>query len=635
MMVSFDLAAVALSLTLIVLFCLGRSFPGKTNIIYIIIIVLTLLSALFNFISTYSKTSGSNVPVWFNYFTNILYLIFFNYLNIMFFAYVVTLTKGNNVSGADRLLTLIAALADFLLIVTAPLNGFVFTISAEGVYSRGPGMIIVYSIAVTIFIADLVLYVMYHRRLNRTQSIAVFLFIAIIVASAILQFNIQGLYIAHFVIALVEVLIYVYLQNPYTYLCRLSLCYNGTAFHESVDGNIVGGKPFCVVAFEPDEFGYIENVFGSNVTDELAYKLGKLLIERFGRTRVFHFGNCCFALKIHGERAKGERAAKQIRTFFKAPVTIANNSFHLTPRMCIVRFPDFVRSADDVRAAIDYTLGSEKKAGENDIEATSKSLTARRRKTNILHIMKRALAEDGFEVFYQPIYGVDDGGFVLAEALLRLKDEELGYVSPEEFIPIAECNGMIVRIGEFVVESVCKFLTSEHAQKLGIRTIAVNLSFVQCMQVNLADSLIAIMKRYGVSGNRINFEITETTGNTNLEVLTRNMNKLIAYGCSFAVDDYGTGFSTAKYLVSLPVDMVKIDKSILWAAMKDASAMTVLRHTVGMLKELDKKIVVEGVETEEMRGEVLNMGCGYLQGYYYSRPLSAERFVRFMHENAD
>lgn len=155
------------------------------------------------------------------------------------------------------------------------------------------------------------------------------------------------------------------------------------------------------------------------------------------------------------------------------------------------------------------------------------------------------------------------------------------------------------------------------------------------MQVNLADSLIAIMKRYGVSGNRINFEITETTGNTNLEVLTRNMNKLIAYGCSFAVDDYGTGFSTAKYLVSLPVDMVKIDKSILWAAMKDASAMTVLRHTVGMLKELDKKIVVEGVETEEMRGEVLNMGCGYLQGYYYSRPLSAERFVRFMHENAD
>ena len=138
------------------------------------------------------------------------------------------------------------------------------------------------------------------------------------------------------------------------------------------------------------------------------------------------------------------------------------------------------------------------------------------------------------------------------------------------------------------------------------------------------------MTENSISPDRINFEITETAHSVNEGVLRRNMDLLIGEGSSFSMDDYGTGFSTANYLISLPMKIVKIDKSILWPAMKDDEALVVLRHTVGMLKALHKKIVVEGVEDENMERLLIDMGCDYLQGYLYSKPVPGDKYLGFL-----
>ena len=165
---------------------------------------------------------------------------------------------------------------------------------------------------------------------------------------------------------------------------------------------------------------------------------------------------------------------------------------------------------------------------------------------------------------------------------------------------------------------------------LGLDYIEVNLSFVQCIQDNLAPQLAGIMQEYGIDPHLINFEITETASSVKAKTLLKNMDYLISIGNTFSMDDYGTGFSTANYLVNLPFELVKIDKSILWSAMEDQDAFIILRHTVEMLNALRKKIIVEGVETQKMVEVLTEMHCDYLQGFLYSKPLPEEDFIRFL-----
>ena len=195
---------------------------------------------------------------------------------------------------------------------------------------------------------------------------------------------------------------------------------------------------------------------------------------------------------------------------------------------------------------------------------------------------------------------------------------------------MAEQNGMIIEIGELVFREVCSFIKTQDMKALGLDYIEVNLSFVQCIQENLAQRLTDIMREYGIDPHQINFEITETASSVKAQTLQKNMDQLISLGSTFSMDDYGTGFATANYLVNLPFELVKIDKSILWSAMEDQDAFIILRHTVEMLNALRKKIIVEGVETQKMVEVLTEMHCDYLQGFLYSKPLPEEDFIRFL-----
>ena len=275
-----------------------------------------------------------------------------------------------------------------------------------------------------------------------------------------------------------------------------------------------------------------------------------------------------------------------------------------------MRYPDFATSAEDVRDSIEYTLRSTKKAEGSVFVATTDSITSKKREMRILSTIKNSIVNRSFEMYYQPIYA-----------------------PAEEFIPLAESNGMIIEIGEIAFRKVCEFMKSGRAQDLGVEYIEVNLSALQCVQDQLADRLMAIMEEYGIDPEQINFEITETAGLANYDVLLRNMKNLISHGVTFSMDDYGTGFSTANYLITLPTDIVKIDKSILWPAMENQEAFVILRHTVEMLSSLNKKIVVEGVENAEMAKLLIDMNCDYLQGYYYSKPVPEEDYIAFLEKN--
>lgn len=248
---------------------------------------------------------------------------------------------------------------------------------------------------------------------------------------------------------------------------------------------------------------------------------------------------------------------------------------------------------------------------------------------NIDKIIENALNFRRFQVYYQPIYSTEKGKFVSAEALLRLFDPNYGFISPELLVTAAEKSGAIHRIGDYVLEEVCRFIASEEYKSLGLEYIEVNLSVTQCMRGTLAEDVLEIMGKYHVPTESINLEITETAASHAQEVMSANLSKLTEAGIAFSLDDYGTGYSNIKRVIQLPLKIIKLDKAFV-DEQDNPKMRVVLKNTVAMLKDMNMEIVVEGIETQEMLDFFTELNCDFIQGYFFSKPIPKPEFIRFI-----
>lgn len=605
-----------------------------SNVVYISMVACTFMSALTHVLAIKTLPIAQDIPLWVNYLIHISYLIFYDFQGILFLMYVIAVTKRNKVNLANRVFLQIFAGIEILLLATTPFTKLIIYFDEDMQYRHGPLFGIYFVFAVLILTYASVIFVNYRRKLNALQRASIVLFEVLMLGAVMLQLYFKSLVIGNFAASLALVIMLVVLQNPDDFTDKASGCFNHDAFYLSVEYKMNQKSKFTVVAFRFDGMNYISGLFRVGDRNSVPKAIARRLKSEFGTAEIYHFGGCEFAMFTNEKRRHTEDyITERLQKYFSHPVTIGDVEAVLTPRICVIHCPELAASPEEVRDAIEYTLRASNKAEGSVFVATAESISAKKRELQILTSIKKFIVNKGFEMFYQPIYSAEERGFVSAEALIRMNDSELGFVSPEEFIPLAESNGMIMEVGEIAFRKVCEFMKSGRAQAMGVKYIEVNLSAIQCVQEQLSDELAAIMKEYGIPPEQINFEITETAGLENFDALLKNMNALIAMGSSFSMDDYGTGFSTANYLISLPMDIVKIDKSILWPAMKSNEAYVILCHTVEMLKSLKKKIVVEGVETEEMARLLIKMGCDYLQGYYYQKPVPGEEYLRFLEKN--
>ena len=183
---------------------------------------------------------------------------------------------------------------------------------------------------------------------------------------------------------------------------------------------------------------------------------------------------------------------------------------------------------------------------------------------------------------------------------------------------------------EFVLRDVCKFLASGVPQKFGMESINVNLSVLQCLKKDFAEKIKELVKSYKLSEDLVNFEITESVEPDDYEILSKVMGDLKKAGFHFSMDDYGTGYSNMQSSFSLDFDIVKIDKSILWAAEKNEFGRIVLENSINMIRKMDRKIVVEGVETKEQIEMLKKLKVEYLQGYYFSKPVPKDELIEIL-----
>ena len=376
----------------------------------------------------------------------------------------------------------------------------------------------------------------------------------------------------------------------------------------------------------------IIKLYGINMHDlimrELVARINAKVKSKLAKSvlyDVYYLNYGLFAVSVEGKYASGDMADLLYEAVSEK---IHTDKFDLSLEcaVCEIAVPRDMKSFEDVMNFIDTFEKSSAVTGVFIYEKLTQQEKIKM-SFDIDRYIRKAIENNSFQMYYQPIYSVRDNKFVTAEALIRLNDDEVGFISPADFIPAAEKSGAIYDIGNFVIDSVFKFINK--VEKYGVQYIEINISAMQCMSDSFVEEIKGKLMQYGVSNKSVNFELTESASEILDDVLRRTVALLHADGIEFSIDDYGTGYSNLHRIMSEPIKIIKIDRSLI-CGLSDDKTRAVLADTIKMIKAIGIEIVAEGVETAETAQWLIDKGCDYIQGFYYAKPMPEDQYIEFL-----
>ena len=268
--------------------------------------------------------------------------------------------------------------------------------------------------------------------------------------------------------------------------------------------------------------------------------------------------------------------------------------------------------------------------GTKVIMYSSKIREQQRKESMIEESMEKALANNEFKVYLQPKYSPVTEELMGAEALVRWISDEKGFISPGEFIPIFEKNGFITRLDDYMIDAVASLQAEWKKEGRKFVPVSVNVSRLHFADENLADHIKDIVDKYDVEHNYIEIELTESAFFDDKEVLLNTISKLHKYGFTVSMDDFGSGYSSLNSLKNLPLDVIKLDGEFFNELEDKERGETVVKNTIVLAKDLNMKIVAEGIETKEQVEFLEKQGCDLIQGFYYARPMPVDQFGKLI-----
>jgi diguanylate cyclase (GGDEF)-like protein/PAS domain S-box-containing protein len=397
---------------------------------------------------------------------------------------------------------------------------------------------------------------------------------------------------------------------------------------EQAISRVKRGELVALHYIDLDHFKAVNDTLGHQVGDDLLKQVADRLRACVRETdTVARLGGDEFAV-IQTALAEANDAAllaQRMRDSVKAPYSVDGHHVVIDISIGVAMSPDDGVSVEELLKSADLAAYAAKASGRGTFRFFEAEMDRRIKLRRVMELdLRHALSNGEFRLFYQPIVNLQTGAVTSFEALIRWQHPVRGLIPPGDFIPLAEELGLIVPIGEWVINRACADAApwTEHIK------VAVNLSPIQLTSKGLLDAVICALARSGLPANRLEFEITESVLMQNTATTLAILHQLRALGIHFSMDDFGTGYSSLSYLRSFPFDKIKIDRSFVKDIEDENSSLAIIKGVTSLAHSLNMITTVEGVETEEQLDRVRPLGCAEIQGYLLSPPKSLEEIAR-------
>jgi len=383
-----------------------------------------------------------------------------------------------------------------------------------------------------------------------------------------------------------------------------------------------------------DDFKGINEQFSYQTGDQLLIALSDRLRAHSGRLGALaRLGGDQFALVQADIEQPYEAAelAQSVLDDLEAPFVLEQHEVRLRATIGITLFPEDGDSTEKLLQKAEQTMTLAKSRSRNRYQFYIASVDSEMRRRRVLEKdLREALSRGELQLVYQPQVDYRDHRVVGVEALLRWQHPQHGLVPPDLFIPLAEQNGSIIAIGEWILDEACRQLREWRDQGFTDLRMAVNLSTVQLHHAELPRMVNNLLQVYRLPPRSLELEVTETGLMEDISTAAQHLLSLRRSGALIAIDDFGTGYSSLSYLKSLPLDKIKIDKSFVQDLLEDEDDATIVRAIIQLGKSLGMQVIAEGVETVEQENYIITQGCNEGQGYLYSKPLTARELTLFL-----
>ena len=636
----FQIAATVFLLIIEIIYFIRPKLRLLSSRFFSLLMISVIIYLIFDYASAICLIYLNKVPRWLLRFTHQGFIFFLQSTLSLIYLYT-DLYNRNQKRYSKFKISFIACLYIFSIffVIFAPME---YVLEPDGIYSYGAMADFVYLIIVLymILITKNAI-VSYKKGINKKEQLYIFATMGLWTIFGFIQMLVPKMLISSVGLTAVILLLFLSLENPSEYIDKETLAFNSTALKLMLGEYLNRRKPFYVINIDLEDLDILENQLGQDVRVNLLTDIRIYLVKTF-RLKIYRFTNqsVTFILARRYYFRKEEileKIQKRFENVWSIGETNVMLNAHLDVITCPTDFPydglisellTFIQESHSYSTSKTFVRAVDSEIKENY-----------ERKKNLLLFLRQAIENKEFEMYYQPIFNVKENKFTNVEALVRLKNiTQYGFVSPEEFIPMVEKNGMIMDLSNIIFNKVFSFMNEKSLRQKGISHMELNLSGLQSVDSDLPLLMNKLLTEYNIPADSVNLEITESVAITSGYMLKKNMDELKKMGCSFSMDDFGTGYSNLSQIVKTEFEVIKIDKSLLWPCFDEKNkslqnAKMLLETLIELMLKFGYEIVVEGIETQEQFEYLKKQGITFAQGYYFSKPLCENDFIEFLEKN--
>lgn len=627
--IHYELAAAGFMVAVLAALYRQKHLKIYRNQLFQILLILVLIADCLDVLRGCVVVSETALPQFIKQTTEIIYLIILISCGVGYAAYILAVVRNLDIVINHKWFLLIPYLIGVVLCITSPWSHVIFYFNDRGIFCRGTLYFLVYVITLAYVLIPSLMAILSPHKMKKGEMVWIYGIPAMLIfCAAMQQIFFPRVLLVGFVNCLVVFAGFLFLQSSDYYLDEVTGLFKMHGFEEVLRERMSYGTHSSYLIIRIINYNAMQEMYEDSRLTRIQNDMAQIMRKECKGRTFYHIAASTFAVISSTSQESEEIYRRLCRKLPRVWVIDGEEVVH-DYSYYTVETPEECDNATELLQRIAYARSDHPghhKPGEL-IHLSHDTVKMAEEKQRVADLVEEAIMDNSIEIYFQPIYSLEKERITSVEVLARLKDRNKKFINPEFFIHVAEENRAIIQLGEQIYRKACIFASQNHIFDMGIDDININLSPIQCCYEDLAHDLIQIAKEYDIPMSRMHLEITESAI-MNRDEIMNTLEELSASGAKIALDDFGTGYSSMTSIVSLPVDYVKIDKSLVWSYGRGENKY--LNQLVPMIQAEGKKIISEGIETIEHIDIFRRLKGDFLQGYYYSKPLPEQEFIQYL-----